>query len=270
MAGNRSDSIEKGGAYDKNTGLIDWKITVNKSGGQIEEAIVKDMLPESLTLVPGSITVTKLDSDGKNPETIDIDEDNFPINLDKIESNEYYEIHFSTSIDYSEVNGGEYQLTNEFINTTVLFDGENQIDEDDKTVSIIRDPILEKVEVGNVDYENRTITWKVTVNKAKHPLGAVTVTDYLPEGLHLESVGINGEDGEPFEDAKYSTEDVTVGEHAKKTKLTIDLQIVGTETITIKYTTSIKDFSINNFVNTVGMTGVGVGEGGDTVNVCLI
>src|SRR5699024_1557716 len=73
-------------------------------------------------------------------------------------------------------------------------------------------------------------------------------------------IEIIGEDGETFPGAShtYTKEDGL---------LTIELSDVGTETITIEYTTSINDFEADEFKNVAGMTGDGVGEGGENVEV---
>src|SRR5699024_3856103 len=162
--------------------------------------------------------------------------------------------------NWAEVNGGDYLQNNGFMNTAILFDGDEELNDDDATVNWNRDPILEKVEAGNIDYENRTVTWEVTVNRAKHPLSDVTVTDQLPEGLSLTEINITGEDDEEFSGASYTDVDGL---------LTIELPDVGTETITIKYTTSIEDFGAEAFTNTVSMNGDGVGEGGGDREVTI-
>lgn len=253
FAGNRSNPIEKRGYYNEKTGQIDWTINVNKSGGVIDEAVVYDNLPEELKLVDGSIEVSKFNSDWNLIENIEIDETDFPINLGKIEANEIYQIKFSTDIDWSEVNNGEYQNHNQFTNQTELRDGDIKIGEDETTVDHWRATLLEKTGASNVDYANKTLTWTVEVNKAKHPLNNVVVNDIIPEGLSIseDDVVITGEDGEP-----YQANDVSVdGQNVR-----IDLGNIGTETITIKYTTAIEDFTINEFDNKATIDGDGIGE----------
>ncbi len=262
----RSNPIEKDGWQVGNTDEIEWRIAVNKNGQQINNAIVEDELPAGLTIVEGSIEVYKV-VNGQPEVDKEIDTTKFPISLGKLERTDEYEIRFKTDVDWSKVNKGEYLKDNGFKNEATLYDGENEFNKDDATVTIVRDPILEKVEVGNVDYENRTITWEVTVNKAKHPLNDVTVTDTLPAGLFLDvdDIKITGDEGTNFSNVTMSTEAAEDG----KTLLTINLKDVGTETITIRYTTSIADFKSNEFTNTVGITGEGVGEGGEDREVTI-
>ncbi|MFA1818864.1 collagen binding domain-containing protein [Virgibacillus oceani] len=269
----RSNPIEKDGWQVGDSDVIKWQIDVNKNGSLISEAIVEDNLPYGLTVDPDTIEVVRITQDGDNWVEGDPHEGTFtefPINLGSLGQEDAYRIKFETAVDWEEVNSGEYLENNGFENDATLYDGVDELNDDQATVTIERDPILEKVEVGNVDYENRTVTWEVTVNEAKHPLTDVTVTDYLPEGLVLEEVIVTDEDGATFADANWNTEDVTDGEHAGKTELTISLVNVGTETITINYTTRIDDFNLNEFTNTVGMTGEGVGEGGEEREVTIV
>ncbi|MCT1905182.1 Cna B-type domain-containing protein [Oceanobacillus sojae] len=248
--GERSNPIQKeGNRVDSESGdQIKWTIIVNENGMSMDNARVEDQLPDGLTIVPGSINISLNGGDSG------IEADDFPIELGQVSPDQTYTITYLTDINWSEVNEGEYQQKNGFTNTAILFDGDEELNDDDATVQFDRGPILEKVEAGNIDYENRTVTWKVTVNKAKHLLGDVTVTDQLPEGLTLTNITITGENGNEFPGANHDEEDGL---------LTIDLPDVGTETITIEYTTSIDNFNnADAFTNTVGMEGEGVGEGG--------
>ncbi|GIO17777.1 hypothetical protein J18TS1_08770 [Oceanobacillus oncorhynchi subsp. incaldanensis] len=249
--GERSNPIQKeGNRVDSESGdQIEWTIIVNENGMSIDDARVEDQLPDGLKIVPGSINISLNGGDSG------IEADDFPIELGQVSPDQTYTITYLTEINWSEVNEGEYQENNGFTNTAILFDGDEELNDDDATVQFDRGPILEKVEAGNIDYENRTVTWKVTVNKAKHLLGDVTVTDQLPEGLTLTNITITGENGNEFPGATHDEEDGL---------LTIDLPDVGTETITIEYTTSIDNFNnADAFTNTVGMEGDGVGEGGE-------
>src|SRR5699024_4751030 len=118
--GERSNPIQKSGNYNWNTGQIDWTIIVNENGMEIENAIVHDQLPEELTLVESSIEVKK------NEQVVeDFNSNGFPIELGKVNADEKYEINFSTDIDWSKVNGGEYIQGNTFTNKTELTDGED-------------------------------------------------------------------------------------------------------------------------------------------------
>src|SRR5690625_2643635 len=137
--GERSNPIQKSGNYNRNTGQIDWTIIVNENGMEIENAIVHDQLPEKLILVDGSIEVKK------NWQVVeDFNPTGFPIELGEVNADEFYEINFSTNINWSKVNGGEYIQGNTFTNKTELTDGEDPIGEDDATVEFLRETLLSK------------------------------------------------------------------------------------------------------------------------------
>src|SRR5699024_4095477 len=115
--------------------------------------IVHDQLPEELTLVESTIEVKK------NEQVVeDFNSNGFPIELGKVNADEKYEINFSTDIDWSKVNGGEYIQGNTFTNKTELTDGEDPIGEDDATVEIWRETLLSKSgNASDYDYDNKVL-----------------------------------------------------------------------------------------------------------------
>lgn len=253
----RSNPIEKSGVYNWNTHEIDWTITVNESGGEIDDALVYDSLPEEQSLVEDSIHVHRYDSNWNWLEE-DLGQTDFPINLGQVEADEIYQIQFSSAIDWSQINNGNYQKHNIFTNETELRDGEISIGQDDDEVEHYRIDILEKDGVSNVDYNEKTLTWTVDVNRVNHLLGDVVVTDQLPEGLSLEEddIQIINSEGED-----YSHNGVLIaGAVEDGQTVTINFNDLGTEHITIKYKTAIEDFTIDQFNNTVSLNGEGVGE----------
>ncbi|UUI04700.1 Cna B-type domain-containing protein [Oceanobacillus jeddahense] len=260
FAGERSNPIEKNGSYNNETGRIDWEIIVNESGGVIDEAIIHDTLPEELTIAEGSIEIHKYDGNWQHIETTTADA--FPINLGKVESNEIYQIAFSTDIDWSKVNGGEYQQNNQFTNQAELYDGDTKVGEDEAAVEFTREVLLEKTGKSNVNYDNKTLTWTIDVNKAKHPIGGnAVITDYIPEGLDISKDDIViTKDGEAFNPKSIAINPVSEGENAGKTEVIIDLGDIGSGHIQITYTTEITDFNINKFANSASLNGEGIGE----------
>lgn len=144
----RSNPIEKDGRYLGND-QIEWTIDV-KNGSTIGNAIVEDTLPAGLSIVDGSIEVYKITKSGDNWNTVgdpDKSHTTFPVTLGKLGENDAYRIKFKTDIDYSKVNSGNYLKDNGFTNIATLYDDKNELNDDDATVTITRDPILEKVEV---------------------------------------------------------------------------------------------------------------------------
>ena len=253
----RSNPIEKSGVFNDKTGQIDWTIVVNESGGEIDEAIVRDELPDELSLVEGSIKVQKYNNNWNWIEERSAEK--FPINLGQVGSNEIYQITFSTNIDWSKVNNGNYQLDNEFTNHTELYDGETKIGEDDATVKYSRQSLLEKSGTSNVDYDNKILTWTIDVNKAKHPLSNVVVTDLIPKGLSIskDDISIKDEEGNEITAESITISDADDG----KQKVRINLGNIGDKHIQITYTTEIEDFKIDSFDNAAFMEGDGIGEG---------
>ena len=250
----RSNPIEKSGkinAEDKNT--IDWSIDINKAGTEINNATIKDKLPEGVTVVPGTIEVLK------NGTPIDPQPTEFPMFLGDIAADEVYQINYQTKVDYDKFNNGEYQKVNEIMNIAELWiGGKEPISSDDATVTITRDPILEKTGKSNAIYDPTThsITWTVTINKAQHPLGKLTLTDIIPEGLEIkkENISVSGTDKEPTINVDGQT-------------VTFNFEDLGTDTATITYTTKITDSSKAPFKNQAGLDGEGVGEGGKDIEV---
>jgi uncharacterized surface anchored protein len=258
----RSNPIQKDGERNDETGQIDWTITVNESGVEIDEAIVYDALPEALTLAEDSFKVFKYDGDMQGKEEAEGVEPGFPIHLGTIGADEIYQITFKTDIDWAEVNDGEYQRLNDFTNETELYDGEFKVGEDEATVGYVREALLEKSGVSNVNYDNKTLTWTVEVNKANHPLDNVVITDFIPEGLDIsaDDITITREDGDAYPVENIGIDTVTEGEHEGKTKVTIPLGDIGEDRIQITYTTEIEDFTMNRFDNAASLAGDGIGE----------
>lgn len=257
----RSNSIEKSGKVEDEK-TIDWTIAVNKDGEVINNAIIKDMLPKGVTIVPGTIQVKK------NETLIDPQPLEFPIELGDITADEVYTIDYQTEIDYTIFNKGEYQAAFTVQNTAELWiGGEEPIAVDDAMIEIKRDPILEKIGGSNVNYDPATqmLTWTVIVNKAQHPLGKVTVTDVIPEGLEIKQENIKltgGKNAQPYS-GKHNV--VVNGQN-----ITINFDDLGTDTVTITYTTKIKDAAAAGpFKNKVGLGGVGVGDGGKEIEVVV-
>ena len=258
--GERSNPIKKSGGYDWSSGQINWTIVVNENGEKIDHAIVHDVLPPELTIVEESIKVTK------NWQATDIEVTDFPITLGPISADEVYIITFSTAIDWSQVNEGEYQPYNEFTNWTELTDGEDLIGEDDALVGWWSKPILTKS--GNKDdytYDDKILTWEIVVNEAKHPISNAVVTDILPAGLGTitpKDITIEG--------AQVDTEAITITSNSDGTQtVVINLGNIDDE-VTISYKTEVEKFDVDEFKNEASLGGEGIGEDtpkdGATVN----
>ena len=270
----RSNPIEKSGVKKSNSkDRVQWTIDVNKSGQIVSNAIVEDTLPKGHKVDVSTIKINKITQNGNNwtvgaehPNSVIDETGGFPIGLGKLTANDAYRITFETVIDWSEV-GDEYLKNNSFENTAELYDSDNKVGSDDATVSFTRDPILEKKGTSKVDYNNKTIEWTVTVNKAKHPFTGLVVTDYLPAGLKLIGPVTVTSDvkGETYASYTTSSAIVSDGVDDGKTELKINLNDVDNRMLTIKYVTEVDNFNTINFANAVGMDGTGVGNGGEPI-----
>lgn len=260
----RSDIIEKSGRALNQNEII-WTIDINKAGSQIGEAIIEDLLPAGLTLQADSIKYYQLTRSGDDWNASEILYDDivtggtaptdFPINLGAVADDQAYRITFITDVEYS----GDYKKENSFTNTVTLKDGETTRGTDTATVNITRYDILRKTSQSNLDYVNKTITWRIFVNEANHPIGNVVVTDTIPAGLDFNLNDVIVENS--------SLQAVDLGEGGKTYDpgtrvLTIDLGDLGTEQRNITYTTTIINFEIGaEFVNSAELSGTNVGSG---------
>ncbi|NLC64931.1 MAG: hypothetical protein GX753_04595, partial [Erysipelothrix sp.] len=267
---SRSASIEKTGNY-KNQNELSWTIDVNKSGLPISNATVTDLLPEGLSINPDSIQVYKITQQG-NQWVKGADHPNLAnikatfatskeIELGDLTAQDAYRIVFDTPVDWSEVNEGDYVRNNSFKNETTLKSGDTLVGVDDATVGIYRNTMIEKTGTNHVNYENKTVSWTVIVNKAQHPLGDIILTDTLPEGLSIteSDIKIKNQNGQDITPTKVEI----TSQSDDKTKVDIYIANVGTDTLTIHYVTKIEDFTVNTFSNTAGVYGDGIGEPGE-------
>ncbi|MFD1067289.1 Cna B-type domain-containing protein [Oceanobacillus locisalsi] len=257
--GERSNPIQKSGEQiywsenEDEIGQIRWTITVNEGGSSIDEAIVHDELPEGLGILSDSIAVDKNGED----VTADFDTADFPINLGEVSRDEVYTITFVTEIDWAEVNDGNYQHGNTFTNKGKLTDGDDPIGEDDATVDYWRDSLLEKSGNQDFTYEDKNLSWEITVNEAGHPVDNAVLTDTLPAGLGTitaEDIHIDGADVDPS--------DIRVTQNEDGTQ-TVVVHLGNIDSaVTIAYTTEVEDFAEDSFRNEATLEGDGIGEEG--------
>lgn len=261
----RSDFIEKSGnALDNDK--IQWSIDINKPGGFLTNAIVEDNLPNGLTLESDSIEIYDLTKNGNNWEESlnnDLSNDNnnstFPISLGALSPDDTYRIKFTTDIDYTQVNDGDYIQDNSFENTAILKDDGTVIGEAQKTVTINRDPILRKTGKSNVTYDDKTLSWTIHVNEANHPIDHAIVKDTIPADLTITKDNINVFDDNAVE-LNLADGDILVEDN----DVTIKLGDIRTEYRKIVYTVDVANFNVDEFTNSATLTGLGVGTDGNT------
>jgi len=179
----RGSLIEKNGwNSDQNKDQIIWQIDVNKSESNLKNVKVLDEIPSGLDIE--EIRVWKLRKSGNDWEydgDIEGDFTGFPIDLGNIEG--AHRIQVITNIDYGHFE--EYTKELVFDNVAVLeVDGEQE-DQDDARVTVERESLLEKGGWESTDYGDSKISWKIHVNKAKHPIKNAVITDTIGAGLKL-------------------------------------------------------------------------------------
>jgi pilin isopeptide linkage protein len=65
---NATDDVLKGSTYDETTGIITWKIYINRQGDMVGDATVEDLLPAGLEYIKGSAKLT-VGNDGGSGKT---------------------------------------------------------------------------------------------------------------------------------------------------------------------------------------------------------
>ena len=242
----RSNPIQKSGevhywAEDYPYNHIEWKIIVNENGMNIDGAIVHDDLPEGVTLVPESISIEKNDVNVTNDYDVS---QGFPIKLDEVSRDEIYTITFVTKVNWGNVNDGNFQRENFFVNTSRLTDGDEELGEDSAEVTFWRVQLVEKSgDAEDYDYEDKTLSWQIIINRAGHPIDDAVLTDTIPAGLDIsvEDIVIEGADVEP------STISITENENGTQT-VRIPLGSIDSM-VSINYSTRVENFDINSFRN---------------------
>ncbi|HJE18919.1 MAG TPA: Cna B-type domain-containing protein [Aliicoccus persicus] len=250
----RSNPIEKSGQYNEATGQIDWTIVANESGVAMEDLVINDLEAQTAPLSVDWVTlVVERFVDESSVGTVDVEADQFPISLGPVGSNEHFVVTFSTDIDFSVINDGDYQLQNSIDNEAILLDGDEEQGRDEATVEFNRLPLISKEGNATVNYEEKSITWTVELNEAQHNLGNVVVTDELPDGLTLELDDITIRDSSGVVVDNIPT---TISANGL---VTFDFGNID-DSYTIEYTTEITDFNVNKFTNKIGLIGEGIGE----------
>lgn len=148
---------------------IDWTIDVNTSLDKIENAVVSDRIPEGLELDASSIKVYKLlpnvdrepslgdlidPSSGEYVQSVEPDGSGFRIAFSEPAITSAYRIQYTTLVAAEE----ETRFTNQAELT-----GSGISAQADKTVTIVRTPLLTKEVVG-YDLSTQTIAWRVKYN----------------------------------------------------------------------------------------------------------
>ena len=84
-------------------------------------------------------------------------------------------------------------------------------------------------------------------------------------GTFLVQYGVTSLEGKDYT-PNITIETLADGENAGKTELRMVFDEVGTDQITVEYTTHVEDFTKNTFNNVASLGGNGVGEGGHEIS----
>ncbi|MEG2893717.1 MAG: collagen binding domain-containing protein, partial [Clostridium sp.] len=255
----RGKLIKKNGipniSYDSK--YIDWLIDINTTESEIPSAVVSDEIGKGLSLDNTSIKVykTELDSKGnivketllsESEYKLEINEKGFKVDLGSI--NTPYRIKYKTNIEDIEKNQGTG-----FVNTAKL---ENL---DSVTVNVNPDisNIYKKVPLGKINYKNKTMGWRITIDPLKNPIETLEIEDTFENGglrLIEESIVVMSGKNKLIKDIDYTVTLRTPGDLSTgfiisfKNKLHSNLY-------TIDYKTSFNpdehknDKSKNNYIN---------------------
>lgn len=231
---------------------IDWVIDVNTAEEILQNVVLTDNIGTGLKLKPSSIKVYPLtfDSDGKATEEEELTDngkittDDQKIKIDFGAMSSAYRIKYTTDITNNNHVG-------KFSNEAIL-DGDGAgIGPDgfvvEKEVDIKIENTVSKSTNGSINYQEKTMPWKIVLRPTKEPMKEVTIEDTFPnDGLTMlpETVTITQADGtflnSPEEYILKAREDLPSGEPdwTKGFKIDFISPIQDTDDVTVSYETS--------------------------------
>jgi uncharacterized surface anchored protein len=268
--------VERGGSlnkyssgYDWNNQIISWAIEYNFNEQKILQGDAKltDLFDDSQALVADSLKVyaVQLDSAGAptlgNLLTRDLD---YTVVAASDVSKTGFSLQFKQ--DVSSPYRIEYKtkaVKRVFADTTITNTVSDSIYTEQAT-RLIRSAILYK-NLTDVDYQNKTVGWKVTLNSDNYPMGQVEITESFPFGglkFIPDSLVIRDSKGSKLNPSKYSLIYNAPVQSNKGFKVVFDSQILGQ--YTISYITEFnKDWiwsTTENFNNKVRMDWIDTSE----------
>jgi LPXTG-motif cell wall-anchored protein len=255
-------NVERGGSlkkyssgYDWGKQIISWAIEYNYNNKTIPQgsAVLTDLFNESQELVTDSLKVytVQLDSSGKatigNALIKDIDytitaasdvhKIGFKLQFTHPVTSPYRIEYKTKAVDRV---FGDATITNTVTDSTYS----------EQATRLIRSAILYK-NLTDVDYQNNTVGWKVTLNDDNYPMSHVTVTESFPFGglkFIPESLVIRNLNGSVLNPSNYSLSYDTPVQANKGFKVVFNSPI--STQYTISYTTEFnKDWIWSNTEN---------------------
>jgi len=258
-----SQVIEKTSAgYDYANKIVTWKIIANRNKMKLTNANVTDIIPNTLTFVPGSVTINGNPASAGN-YSYDNPTKKFTYHLGDISDTQT--ITFQTKItDLSVfVNNGDVKLKN----IATLTDNEYSTGVSSEGTATIKNTIVSK----NADYEtgNDYIDWMVNVNSNKVALSNVTLTDILQEGLELNTSSVQmyrqtlNPDGTLTvkDQVSYPASNITYKPDTREIVFTLPSS---SEAYLLTFRTNITDKTKSPFANSISFAGTGANSTSDS------
>ncbi|MNO60449.1 Collagen binding domain protein [compost metagenome] len=268
--------VERGGSlkkyssgYDWNNQIISWAIEYNYNEQKIlqEDAKLTDLFDDSQGLIADSLKVYTVQLDSAGAPTLgnlltkdldytvvaasDVNKTGFSLQF-KQDVSSPYRIEYKTKAAKRVF--ADTTITNSVTDSTYT----------EQATRLIRSAILYK-NLTDVDYQNKTVGWKVTLNSDNYPMGQVEITESFPFGglkFIPESLVIRDSKGSVLNPSQYSLVYNAPVQSNKGFKVVFNSQILGQ--YTISYTTEFnKDWiwsNTENFNNKVRMDWIDTSE----------
>lgn len=268
--------VERGGSlnkysngYDWSNQIISWAIEYNYNKKMIPQgnAVLKDLFNDSQALVSDSIKVytVQLDSAGTatlgNLLTKDLD---YTVVAASEVSKSGFTLQFKQDITSPYRIEYKTKAVKRVFEDTTITNTVTDSTYTEQATRLIRSAILYK-NLTDVDYQNKTVGWKVTLNSDNYPMGQVAITESFPFGglkFIPESLVIRNSNGSILKPADFSLVYNTPIQSNKGFKILFKSPI--SETYTISYSTEFnKDWiwsNTDNFNNKVRMDWIDTSE----------
>lgn len=192
---------KKGSTYDPSTRLITWQVQYNYGGRTIPagDAWVEDICDyPDLEFIADSVTVQKMKFDSKGNAVVEsglsegAGAGQYTFSQDL--GSKSIKVGFNSDVDYPVLITYQTKVTSvidankTYVNTAITSGNPPSIAHDRITVG--QHNLVKTVD--GVDIANKTITWKIDINKSRYPMQSFTLTDTLVLGLsHTISNGAN-------------------------------------------------------------------------------
>ncbi|MFD2706958.1 SpaA isopeptide-forming pilin-related protein [Salibacterium lacus] len=234
--------------YDSSTQTIEWTIRYNYNQQDIpaNEASISDTLShEGNTdnfVMPDNVTVEQVDSfdnsDGSAAETTEVSSykyssDTTSFNLDLAGLTEDDTVSDAYKITYT-TEASDRVINSKTVTNSVSSNYSGHTEGDEATVGVEQGIIGKSNPDENVNYQNKTVDWTITLNKDDRTMTAPTITDTMQGGFTLQedSIEVSG-----YDDNQYS---LTTDSSSFTIKFNDGVTV--NQNTTIEYTT---DFEFN-------------------------